>query len=85
MEFCEACVRYRKGGTYWYTAKVEGLDKSGVATSVATIPQSATIFAAGQYYCNDMHLQNAIRHKIRVPDGTFLIVGSDTGKGIRRR
>jgi hypothetical protein len=65
--FCEIIDRYRKGDSYWYDVKIEGSPENEILTGM---PQEGIVFEAGRY-CNDMHLPNAFRHEIEVPDDMY--------------
>lgn len=65
VKFCDVVDRYRKGGRYYYGAKISGLDDI-----VTDIPEEAVVFMAGEN-CNDMHLENAFRHEMHVTDGMY--------------
>ncbi len=72
-KFCEIIDRMRKGGMYIYTAKIEG---SGEDESLTNIPHMSISFTTDRY-CNDMHLANAFRHEIPVPDDMYPVLWKD--------
>jgi hypothetical protein len=64
LKFCDIVDRYRKGGTYFYDAKMKGAGDH----VVSGIPQEVIKFVPREN-CTDMHLQNAFRHEIQVVVG----------------
>ncbi len=74
LRFCNITDRVRKEDDYWYRAKMVSSehypDGSKNGDEVTDIPRDAIQFVVG-YYCSDMHIENAFRHEIHVPDGIY--------------
>ncbi len=70
MRFCDIIERSHKEGNYWYTAKMYETELDDGNDEVKHIPHEALFFAQDEY-CGDMHLPNAFRHEIGVPEGFY--------------
>ena len=75
LRFCNVTDRYRKGNEYWYDAKMGDSDhfpkeEASDDDVVNNIPRSAIKFVVDEY-CSDIHLKNAFRHEMHVPDGIY--------------
>ena len=63
LQFCEVVDRYRKGDDYWYDVKIKN-------TLLTHVPSEGIRFVPAEN-CSDMHLSQAFRREIQVPDGLY--------------